>query len=119
MAEAVWTRSARAQPNERARMSVLVGALAVLSIPSGLALAAYSSTVDLIYASATVPLAALLGLLAVALSRSARRHSEITLGRIGGLGLARAGSILGMLGLYLAVMAALSVGFFGLLLLFD
>jgi hypothetical protein len=100
-------------------MSVLVGVLAVLAIPAGLALAAYSSMVDLIYASVTVPLAALLGLVAIALSRSARKHSQISLGRIGGTGLARAGSILGMLGVYLAVMAVLSVGFFGLLLLFD
>jgi hypothetical protein len=117
--EAVRTPSARAQPNDRARMSLLVGALAVLAIPCGLALAAYSSRVDLIYASACIPLAALLGLLALALSRSARRYSQITLGRIGGLGLARAGSILGLLALYLAAMGVLSVGFFGLLLLFD
>ena len=53
------------------------------------------------------------------LARSARRHSQISLGRIGGTGVARAGSILGILGLYLAGMAALAVGFFGLLLLFD
>lgn len=112
-------RTARAQPNERARAAVAVGTLAVLAIPAGLALAAYSSAVDLIYASVTVPLAALLGLVAIALSRSARRYSQITLGRIGGTGLARAGGILGVVGVYLAVMAALAVGFFGLLLLFD
>jgi len=112
-------RSARAQPNERARAAVGVGVLAVLMIPAGLALAAYSSTVDLTYASATVPLAALLGMVAIALSRSARRYSQITLGRIGGAGLARAGGILGVIAVYLAVMSALSVGFFGLLLLFD
>lgn len=119
MAEAVWTRSAGSQPNERARMSVLVGVLAVLVIPAALALAAYSSTVDLTYASVAVPVAALLGLVAIALSRSARRYSQITLGRVGGTGTARAGSILGILGVYFAAMATLSVGFFGLLLLFD
>jgi hypothetical protein len=96
-----------------------VGVLAVLAIPAGLALAAYSSMVDLTWASASIPIAAALGIVAISLARTARRYSQISLGRIGGMGLAHAGSILGMLGLYLAVMAALSVGFFGLLLLFD
>jgi hypothetical protein len=100
-------------------MSVLVGILSVLSIPAGLAVAAYSNMVDLTLASISVPVAAVLGVVAVGLSRGARKHSQVSLGRIGGAGLARAGSILGMLGLYLALMAALSVGFFGLLLLFE
>jgi hypothetical protein len=100
-------------------MSVLFGVLSVLAIPAGLALAAYSNMVDLRLASASVPIAGVLGFFAVSLSRGARKHSQISLGRIGGIGLARTGSILGMVGLYLAVMAALSVGFFGLLLLFE
>jgi hypothetical protein len=100
-------------------VAVVVGVLAVLVIPAAVALAAYSSKVDLTYAAVAIPIAALLGLVAIALARSARVYSQITLGRIGGTGLARAGSILGVLGLYLAVMAVLSIGFFGLLLLFD
>jgi hypothetical protein len=117
--EAVWTRSARAQPNERARAAAVAGALAVLALPAAIALAAYSSLVTLTYAAAAIALAAVLGVVAIALSRSARRYSQISLGRIGGMGLARAGSIMGMLGLYLAAMAVLAIGFFGLLLLFD
>jgi hypothetical protein len=119
MDDALPIAAARAEPNDRARASVFVGAIAVLVIPAGVALAAYSSTVDLIHIAVAVPVAAILGLGAMSLSRSARRHSQISLGRIGGTGVARAGWILGLLGLYLAVMAALSVGFFGLLLLFD
>ncbi len=105
--------------NERARASVIVGAVAVIAIPGAIALAAYSSTVDLTYAAAAIPVAVVLGIVAIVLARSARRQSQVTLGRVGGTGLARAGSILGILGLYLAVMALLSIGFFGLLLLFD
>jgi hypothetical protein len=71
------------------------------------------------YAAGAIPVAAVLGILAIMLARSARRQSQVTLGRVGGTRLARAGSILGILGLYLAVMALLSIGFFGLLLLFD
>jgi hypothetical protein len=117
--EAVWTRSARAQTNERARVAAAAGALAVLMLPAAIALAAYSSAVKLTYAAAGIPLAAVLGIVAIALARSARRYSQISLGRIGGMGLARAASIMGVLGLYLAAMAALAIGFFGVLLLFD
>jgi hypothetical protein len=117
--DALSIRAARAEPNDRARASIFVGAIAVLVIPAGVALAAYSSTVDLIHVAVAVPAAAILGLVGMSLSRSARRHSQISLGRIGGTGVARAGWILGLLGLYLAAMGALSVGFFGLLLLFD
>jgi hypothetical protein len=105
--------------NVRARASMLVGAVAVIALPGAVALAAYSSAVDLTYAAGAIPVAAGLGLLAIVLARGARRHSQVTLGRVGGAGMARAGSILGVLGLYLAVMALLSLGFFGLLLLFQ
>jgi hypothetical protein len=117
--DAVWTRSARRAANERARAAVLAGALSVIAIPGAVALAAYSSAVDLTYSAAAIPIAAVLGIAAILLARSARRQSQITLGRIGGLRVARAGSILGILGIYLAVMAVLSIAFFGLLLLFD
>ena len=119
MDDALSMRAARAEPNDRARASVVVGVAAVVAIPVGLALAAYSSSVDMIHVAVAVPVAAILGLVALVLARSARRHSQISLGRIGGTGVARAGSILGLLGLYLAGVAALAVGFFGLLLLFD
>ena len=119
MEDAVALGASRAEPNDRARASVALGVLAVLLIPAGLALAAYSSTIDLIHVAVAVPLTAVLGITAMALSRSARRHSQISLGRIGGTGLARAGWITGLVGLYFAAIAILSVGFFGLLLLFD
>ena len=119
MEDALSITAAAAEPNDRARASILLGVPAVLLIPVGLALAAYSSTIDLIHVAVAVPLAAGLGIAAMALSRSARRHSQISLGRIGGTGLARAGWITGLLGLYLAAIATLAVGFFGLLLLFD
>jgi hypothetical protein len=98
---------------------VLAGTVAVLVIPAALALAAYSSSVDLTEAAVAIPVAVVLGIAAISLSRGARRVSQISLGRIGGTGVARVGAVLGFLGLYLAAMAVLAVGFFGLLLLFD
>ena len=119
MDEALRTRAARPAVNGRARASVLVGLPAAIAVPAGLALAAYSSQVTLEYASASIPIALVLGAVAVVLARSGRRHSQFTLGRIGGLGLARTGWLLGMLGLYLGMMSLLAVGVFGLLLLFS
>ena len=112
-------RAATPAANTHARVSVLVGLLAAAAVPLGVALAAYSSRVDLTYAAAAIPVAAGLGAVAVALARRGRRHSQITLGRVGGRTSSRVGLALGMLGLYLAAMALLAIGFFGLLLLFD
>jgi hypothetical protein len=117
--EVLRARSARTLPNGRARASLLVGALAVASVPAALALAAYSSTVDLKEAAVGVPLAFVLGVVAIALSRNARRVSAITLGRVGGGRTARVGSILGAIGVYLALTCGLAVAFFGVLLLFE
>lgn len=117
------TSSARQVPNERARAAVLAGIGAAAAIPIGIAYAVWSyhshGNVNLIGGYAAIPVAVVLGVAAVALGRSARRQAWISLGRVGGERLARAGSILGLLGLYLAVMGLLSLGFFGLLLLFD
>ena len=77
MDDAVSIRAARAEANDRARASVLTGVLALLSIPAGLALAAYSSTIDLIHVAVAVPVAGVLGIVAMALARNARRHSQI------------------------------------------
>ena len=119
MDDALAIVGARRTSNNRARACLLTGLLAALAVPGGVALAAYSGRVELLHASAAIPVAIVLGLAAIALARGARRDCAMTLGRVGGLGLARAGSILGAFGLYLAAMALLSIGFFGLLLLFD
>jgi hypothetical protein len=60
----------------------------------------------------------LLGLIAVLLARGARSRVERTLTRAGE-GTARIGKWLGLLGLCLGLTAALALGFFGLLLLYE
>ena len=57
----------------------------------------------------------LLGLIAIVLARGSRVTVERTLGRVGE-GTAKWGKWLGILGLCLGLTAALSLGFFGLLL---
>ena len=58
---------------------------------------------------------ALLGLLALLMSRRAQLRIERTLGRAGGAGLARAGKLLGLLSLCIGLTAGLALGFYALL----
>ena len=72
----------------------------------------------LVDSSGSVALAALLGWAAIVLARRAQDRLQISLGRAGGGKVARAGRILGIIGLLVAGTAALALGFWGLLSLF-
>ena len=78
-------------------------------------LARYTAAVTLLDSSGSVLVAAGLGLSAIVLARRGLEHVQRTLGRAGGEAAARVGRALGVLGLCLAVTAALSLGVFGLL----
>jgi hypothetical protein len=113
------TSSSRARSrNSRAWLSLLFALLSLAAIP-----AAYYATrlenVNVPQAVAGEAVAGtLLGLVAVILARGARRRVERTLTRPGE-GTAKAGKWLGWLGLCLGLTAALALGFFGLLLLYE
>ena len=108
---AVPTRSS----NPAAAAALVAGLLAVAALPAAVAFAQISSRVKLTQAALGAPVAAVLGLGAVLLARRALRRSERTLGRAGGEGVARAGRVLGVLGLCLAASGAIAIGFYGLL----
>jgi len=74
--------------------------------------------VTLVDSSGSVAVAALLGWAAIVLARRGKDRLQISLGRAGGGGAARAGRILGIVGLLVAGTAALALGFWGLLSLF-
>ena len=97
---------------------MLLGLLSVAVLPAAVGLAQVSQEVRLVYAVATVPLAGPLGIAAIVLARRAQRLAQVTLGRAGGERLARAGLVLGFLGLYVGLTAVLALGFFGLLTIF-
>jgi hypothetical protein len=104
--------------NDRARFSVVFGLLSLASIP-----AAWYATnlrnVDVPQAVAGEAIAGtLLGLVSVILARQARRRLERSLTRPGEATV-RWGRRLGLLGLCLGLTAALALGFFGLLLLYE
>lgn len=75
----------------------------------------WSEDYELLHAGLAIPLGLALGALAVALARSARERHARTLGRAGRLGVARVGRALGLLGLFLAGSALVSVAVYGLL----
>jgi hypothetical protein len=97
----------------------VLGLAAVAVIPAGIVVARQVQQVSLLDAASAVPVAALLGLAAMALGGRAREQVQRTLGRVGEEGLARAGRALGLLGLCLAFTAALALGFYGLLTLLS
>jgi hypothetical protein len=84
-------------------------------MPAAVIATRYSETYELLHAGFAIPLGLLLGLGAVLVARSVRRLDERTVGPTGGLGAARLGHILGVLGMCLAGTAAISVGVYGLL----
>ena len=86
-----------------------MGLIAVLSIPAAVAVTNYRNDLRLIHAGVAVPVAALLGIVAIRLARRARRRHERTLGRAGGVVPARLGRILGWFGFYLALIGAISL----------
>ena len=107
------TRSSR-DLNTRAWGSVFLGLLSVACVPIGIAVTHYRD-IDLVQAGwAAVP-GFLLGVAALMLARRARRRTERTIGRVGGVGVTRAGRFLAALGIYVALAAALSVGVYELL----
>jgi hypothetical protein len=105
--------------NHRASVAALLGIAAVLTLPAAVAVAQRSAGIALLDAAWAIPVAAGLGFLALATSNLARARIQRTLGRAGGEGRARTARILGVLGLCIAVTAAISVGFYELLLHFE
>ncbi len=97
-------------------MAVLLGIAAVLALPVGIVVAQRSAGIGLIDVAWGIPVAASLGVLALAASNLARTRIQLTVGRAGGEGRARAARILGTVGICLAVTASISVGFYELLL---
>lgn len=96
--------------------SLLAGLASVATLPVAIYLTRYSERYELIDAAFAIPLAAALAALAVALARRARLRSIVSLGRSGGRpGVVRAGRLLGIAGLCLALAAVVSLGVYGLL----
>ena len=62
-----------------------------------------------------IPVAGALGILAIVLSRRARRQHAVLLGRAGGAAAAQVGRVLGIVGICLACAGLVSLAVYGLL----
>ena len=85
-------------------------------LPVAVVATRWSEKYELLHAAVAIPVAALLGALAVSLARRARSRLAPTLGHPRGRRTARLGRLLGMIGFLLALTAAGSVGVYALLL---
>ena len=87
----------------------MLALLGLAAIPAAAVVTEARGDLRLIHAGFAVPLAAVLAIAAIRLSRRARHRLERTLGRAGGRRTARVGQVLGWLALYLALTASISV----------
>lgn len=87
----------------------------MLAMPGAVVLARQTSGVRLLDAAWAIPVAALCGTAALLFVRGAHGRIRWTLERAGGVGRARAGLILGVAAICLALSAAIAVGFYELL----
>ena len=105
----------RAAGNGRAIGALVAGLLAVVTMPVAILATRYSGSYELLHAGFAIPLAVLLGVLAVGLARSAVRHDDLRLGRAGGRGTARLARALGVLGISLGATCAVALAVYGIL----
>lgn len=114
-ADAVTRPQERTSGNGRAVASVLAGVAATATMPLAILATRYSGSYELLHAGFAIPLAVLLGAVAVGLGRSAVKLDDIRLGRAGGRRAARLGRALGVLGISLAATCAVALAVYGIL----
>jgi hypothetical protein len=105
----------RPRRNRAARASLLVGFVGAAMLPVAVAITESRTDLELVDAGYAIPVAFLLSAVAVRMARRARRSLDRTLGRIGGEKTARAGRVLGWLGIYISLTAAVSMGVYAYL----
>jgi hypothetical protein len=105
----------RSSGNGRAVGAVAAGLLAAATMPVAIVGTRYSESYELLHAGLAIPIAVVLGILAIWLARNALRHDDARLGRAGGRRTARLGRALGVLGIALASTALVALAVYGLL----
>jgi hypothetical protein len=101
--------------NARAVVALLVGLVAAATMPVAILATRYSGSYELLHAGFAIPVAVVLGGVAIGLSRGALRHDDMRLGRAGGRRTARLGRALGVLGIALAATCAVALAVYGIL----
>jgi cytochrome c biogenesis protein CcdA len=100
-------------------VALLLGIAGVLTLPLAVEATRRSGRLALLDAGFAIPLALVLSFVALMMARRARQNLRWLRLREGGTGIASAAVIIGLVGLCLALTAALSVGFYELVLLYQ
>jgi len=101
--------------NAPAVWSVVVGVLGVAALPVAIWYVDRDITIDLIWAGLAIPVAYVLGALAMVLARAGRRRAQMTLLRRSGSTAARIGRLLGLGAILLAGTGTISLVVYGIL----
>ena len=109
------SNGARPRRNRAAGAALFFGLLGAAAVPAAVAVTEWHEELELVDAGFAVPGAFILSALGVWFARRARRSLERSLGRIRGRRAARAGRILGWLGVYIALTAAVALGVYAYL----
>ncbi len=108
---AVRTRSSS---SGSAWAALVAGAASVATLPVAIYLTRFSEAYELLHSAFAIPLAGALAFAALRLARAARRRDVLRLDSRP-VGPARAGRILGLVGLFLAASAVVALGVYALL----
>jgi hypothetical protein len=95
--------------------SLVSGLASVVALPLAVYLTRFSDSYELLHAGFVIPIAAALGLVAVALAGRAQRRTSMSLSGGGRSGVAVAGRVLGIVGICLAASGIVALGVYGLL----
>jgi hypothetical protein len=108
-----------ASSRRRGWVAVVLGLAGVLTMPGAIVAARQSARIGLMDAAWAIPLAFVLGVLALGMARRAKRNLLWLRLDDSGTGAATTGVVLGVLAISLALVAALSVGFYEALLYYQ
>jgi Ca2+/Na+ antiporter len=100
-------------------VALLLAAAGFLVLPAAIEVSRRSKSIGLLEAGYAIPLALLLGLVALVMARRARRNLRWLRLREGRTGVATTAVAIATITLCVSVMAALSVGFYGLVVWYQ
>jgi hypothetical protein len=95
-------------------LSLILGLLAVAVIPVAIVVTDVHEELRLLHAGVAVPVAFVLGFIGIRLAKKARTRLERTLGRAGGAVPARLGRVFSWIGVYFALIGAMSLGVYAI-----
>jgi hypothetical protein len=100
-------------------LALFLGLLGVATLPAAIEAARRSTRIVLLDAAYAIPVAFLLGLVALIMARRAKHNLRWFSLREGGTGVASTAVIVATVAICLALTAALSIGFYELVLLYQ